>query len=85
MTEFRFPLSFALWGLFFRTVAGGIMFRFTTKVPFLGTGGAGAQTAKVVFFLANSIAGAIHHVAPMSGLPLELLNNIFLVSAAVVG
>ena len=76
------PVYFLLWGLLFHAVLAGIFFRFTTNVPFLGCG-AGAQTVKIVFFLANFIGGAIGHAAPFLGLPLELVETIFLVSVVV--
>lgn len=50
----------------------------------LGGAGAAAQTAKLVFFLANFGAGMLGHVAPATiGLPMELMNIIFLVCGAV--
>ena len=78
-----FPSYFILWGVFFHTVAAGILTRLTTKVPFLD--GQAAQTVKIVFFLCFVLSGACHHAAigPAIGLSPETMNTVFLVCAAV--
>ena len=53
-------------------------------MPFLGGAGAAAQTAKLVFFLANFTAGMVGHVAPSTiSLSMEVMNSVFLVCAVV--
>eukprot|EP00613_Pedinella_sp_CCMP2098_P070788 CAMPEP_0171914846 /NCGR_PEP_ID=MMETSP0993-20121228/13252_1 /TAXON_ID=483369 /ORGANISM="non described non described, Strain CCMP2098" /LENGTH=176 /DNA_ID=CAMNT_0012549565 /DNA_START=72 /DNA_END=602 /DNA_ORIENTATION=- len=77
VADYTCPTYFALWGLGFHTVVSLIFNRFTTKVPFLD--GASAQNFKNVILFLNVTVGVIHHVN--IGLPLELMNNIFLMCA----
>jgi len=77
VAEYTCPTYFALWGLGFHTVVSLIFNRFTTKVPFLD--GANAQNFKNVILFGNITIGVIHHVN--IGLPLEPMNNIFLICA----
>lgn len=82
--EFPVPTRFILCGMLFSTFASVAWAAGSREVRFAGE--VGASRVSIVFFLANLIAGLMHHEwhgLEKPGLPLAVQNTIFLASISI--